>query len=86
MSETISVTITRQENYSFLVDFGENIPSMIADEPPPLGGGAGPSPERLLAAAVANCLCGSLLFAITKFKGNPGHLSATATCETGRNE
>ena len=86
MSETICVTITRQEKYRFLVDFGENIPSTVADEPPPLGDGAGPSPERLLGAAVANCLCGSLLFAIRKFKGDPGHMSATATCETGRNE
>ncbi|MBV8107051.1 MAG: OsmC family protein [Hyphomicrobiales bacterium] len=85
MSETICIKITRQEKYRFLVDFGESISSMLADEPPPLGDGAGPSPERLLAAAVANCLCGSLLFAIGKFKGDPGHMRATATCATGRN-
>ena len=86
MSETICVTITRQEKYKFLVDFGENIPQAIADEPPPLGNGAGPSAERLLAAAIANCLCASLVFAINKFRGDPGHMSATATCETARNE
>ncbi len=85
MSESSCVTVTRQEKYKFLVDFGENIPNMVADEPPPLGEGAGPSPERLLGAAIANCLCGSLVFAINKFKGDPGRLSATATCETGRN-
>ena len=86
MSETICVTITRQEKYKFLVDFGENIPQAIADEPPPLGDGAGPSAERLLAAAMANCLCASLVFAINKFRGDPGHMTGTATCETGRNE
>ncbi len=86
MSETICVTITRQEKYRFLVDFGEHVPTMIADEPPGLGDGAGPSPERLLGAAVANCLCGSLLFAINKFKGDPGQMIATATCEVSRNE
>ena len=86
MSETICVTITRQKKYRFLVDFGDNISNMVADEPPPLGEGAGPSPERLLGAAIANCLCASLVFAINKFKGDPGRLSATATCETGRNE
>ena len=53
---------------------------------PPLGEGAGPSPEQLLGAAVANCLCSSLLFAANNFKGDPGRLTATATCETGRNE
>jgi hypothetical protein len=34
MSETIRVTITRQEKYTFLVDFGESIPNIVADEPP----------------------------------------------------
>jgi organic hydroperoxide reductase OsmC/OhrA len=86
MSETICVTITRREKYKLLVDFGENIPQAIADEPPPLGDGAGPSAERLLAAAMANCLCASLAFAINKFMGDPGHMTCTATCETGRNE
>lgn len=86
MSETISITITRQENFRFLVDFGENIANMISDQPPPLGDNAGPSPEGLLGAAIANCLCSSLLFAINKFKGDPGRVSATATCETGRNK
>lgn len=86
MSETICVTITRQEKFRFRVVFGENIPNMISDEPPPFGDNAGPSPERLLGTAIANCLCSSLLFAINKFKGDPGQVSATATCETGRNE
>jgi organic hydroperoxide reductase OsmC/OhrA len=86
MSETICVTITRQEKYRFLVDFGENIPGIVSDEPPPLGDGAGPGPEWLLGAAIANCLCSSLVFAINKFKGDPGRVSATAICETGRNE
>lgn len=86
MSETICVTVARQEKYRFLIDFGEEIPQMVSDEPPPIGDNAGPSPERLLAAAMANCLCSSLLFAINKFKGDPGKVSATATCETGRND
>jgi organic hydroperoxide reductase OsmC/OhrA len=34
---------------------------------------------------MANCLCASLVFAINKFKGDPGRMCATATCETGRN-
>jgi organic hydroperoxide reductase OsmC/OhrA len=62
------------------------VPQTAADEPPPLGDGAGPSQEQLLGAAVANCLCASFLFAVSKFKGDPGRLTATAICETGRNE
>ncbi len=86
MSEAASVTITRQDKYRFLVDFGPGIAPSVADEPPPLGGGAGPSPQQLLAAAVANCLSASFLFASGKFKEDPGQLVASATCEVGRNE
>jgi uncharacterized OsmC-like protein len=86
MSEKICVTVTRQDKYRFLIDFGPGVPQAVGDEPPPLGDGAGPSPEGLLAAAVANCLCSSLVFAVNKFKGDPGRVTATATCETGRNE
>jgi len=59
---------------------------MVADEPAPLGDGAGPSPSQLLAAAVANCLSSSLLFAHGKFNEDPGRLTATAICQFGRNE
>ncbi|HUI21000.1 MAG TPA: OsmC family protein [Methylocella sp.] len=86
MGEEISVTVTREERYRFIVDFGAGIGNSIADEPPPLGDGAGPSPSQLLAAAVANCLSASLLFAHGKFKEDPGRLTTTAICEIGRNE
>jgi uncharacterized OsmC-like protein len=86
MSEPISVTITRQDRYKFLVDFGDGIATTVADLPPPLGEGAGPSPEHLLAAAVANCMSASFLFALAKFKEDPGRLTATVSCEMGRND
>lgn len=86
MSNDVSVTITRQDKYRFLVDFGPGLPPMTSDEPPPAGGGAGASPTQLLAAAVANCLSASLVFANAKFKEDPGALTATATCEIGRND
>lgn len=86
MSDQVTVTIERQGKYRFLVDYGANIPQSVADEPVPLGEGTGPSPSQLLAAAVANCLSASLLFACGKFKDDPGRLTATAVCEIGRNE
>lgn len=86
MSETVSITITQQENYQFLVDFGAAIPALLADEPAPLGAGAGPAPVQMLLAAVANCLSASLLFALRKFKQDPGTITATATCVVDRNE
>ncbi len=86
MNESASVTITRQSGYRFLVDFGPAIPQLLADEPAPLGQDAGPAPDHMLLAAVANCLSASLLFALQKFKQDPGALVATATPEVGRNE
>ncbi|MFO1079595.1 MAG: OsmC family protein [Reyranellaceae bacterium] len=86
MSERVSVTITRQDKYRFVVDFGGSLPAGLADEPPPLGEGSAPSPVQLLASAMANCLAASLVFAHGRYKEDPGAVTATATCEVGRNE
>jgi uncharacterized OsmC-like protein len=86
MSDQVSVTIRREEKYRFVVDFGPGLASSISDEPAPLGDGTGPAPTQLLAAAVANCLSASLLFAHGKFKEDPGALTTTAICRIGRNE
>ena len=86
MSENAQVTITRQSGYQFLVDFGEDLPQWLADEPEPLGQGSGPAPDHLLLAAVANCLSASLLFALQKFKQDPGRLVATAIPTVERND
>jgi len=86
MTESISVTITRQEKYKFVVDFGGAIPQSVGDLSPPLGDGDGPTPEHLLAAAVANCMAASFVFAHAKYKEDPGRVTATVACEIGRNE
>ena len=85
MSDAATVTLTRQSGYQFLVDFGPAIAQLTADEPPPLGAAAGPAPNHLLLAAVANCLSASLLFSLQKFKQDPGTLVATASAVVGRN-
>ncbi|MEY4507282.1 MAG: hypothetical protein RL297_1860 [Pseudomonadota bacterium] len=85
MNASTSVTITRQSGYRFLVDFSPNMPGLLSDEPPPLGEAVGPAPSQMLMAAVANCLSASLVFALQKFKQDPGALTATATAELGRN-
>jgi uncharacterized OsmC-like protein len=80
------VTITRQSGYQFLIDFAPGMAQWGTDEPPPLGQATGPAPNHMLMAAVANCLCASLIFALQKFKQDPGQLVATVTAEMGRNE
>lgn len=85
MSDNITITITRQQGYQFLVDFGGAVPVITADLPPPLGQGFGPSPEHLLLSAIANCLSASLLFSLQKYKQDPGTLRATAHATVDRN-
>lgn len=86
MSEqTIQVRLTQQQDYRFEVQFGDSVPALIGDEPPPLGSGQGPSPVQLLCAAVGNCLSDSLLFALRKFKQAPEPLRCEITADVGRN-
>jgi uncharacterized OsmC-like protein len=56
------------------------------DEPAPLGADAGPGPSQLLAAAVANCLCASLLFCARKARVETGRIRADVTASYVRNE
>jgi uncharacterized OsmC-like protein len=89
MSETqsFSLSLEQVDNYEFRVRFDEtSMPELVTDEPPPLGEEAGPNPSRLLVASVANCLAASLLFALRKFKNQPGGLTATAKATMARNE
>lgn len=89
MSETqsFSITIEQEQDYVFRVRFeGTEIPDLMTDEPAPLGGGSGPNPSRMLVAAVANCMGASLLFALRKYKNDPGPLTVKAIATMGRNE
>ena len=86
MSESqVTVRLSQRHDYQFDNQFGDGVPVLLTDEPPPLGQGAGPSPVQLLAAAVGNCLSDSLLFALRKFKQAPEPLHTEVTAEVGRN-
>ena len=84
---SFKVRLTQEESYQFRVAFDAPAAvSLLVDEPAPLGKNAGPNPARLVAAAVANCLSASLLFAVRKFKEEPGTLTAEAVTRITRNE
>ena len=84
-NEIVRVELAQQQDYRFAVRFGGGVAELVADEPPPLGIGAGPSPVQLLAAAVGNCLADSLLFALRKFKQKPEPISCVVEAGLGRN-
>ncbi|HIQ52670.1 MAG TPA: OsmC family peroxiredoxin, partial [Pseudomonas pachastrellae] len=69
MSEDrVEVTLEQQQGYRFEARFSNGTPSLITDEPAPLGTNQGPSPAQLLVTALANCLSDSLIFALGKFR------------------
>lgn len=78
-----SVKLELLENYLFQIDFGD-FGDLMTDEPEPLGNGEGPNPARLLAASVANCLAASLVFAIRKYKEDPGKVTAEVSGKLSR--
>lgn len=80
-----AVRISHKEGYQFVVDFGDALGSIGVDEPAPIGTGAGPSPEQLLVASVANCLCASLVFSLGKYGAQPRGLAAEARFQLHRN-
>ena len=82
---TITVLLEQQQDYRFRISFGGDIPTLTADEPPPLGQGRGPSPVQLLAASIGNCLSDSMLFTLRKFKQQPDPIRCEVQAEVGRN-
>ena len=82
-----SVVLTLDGKYRFDVDpMREEIPGFSIDEAPPLGDGAGPSPTRVLAAALASCLGSSLLFCLRKARVDVRGLRVEATGTYVRND
>ena len=83
--ESIHVQLHQKKDYQFDIHFGGDVPTVMGDEPAPLGLGQGPSPVQFLAAAVGNCLSDSLLFSLRKFKQSPEPLQCDVHAEVGRN-
>lgn len=85
MAHATTVKLKQEKDFRFAIDFAGGIPVLYGDETPPLGGGTGPNPAQLLAAAVGNCMSDSLLFAIRKFKQSPEPIQAEVTASIDRN-
>jgi len=86
-----SIRLERERGYRLRVDFdpageaglGERL--LTVDEGPPLGEGAGPSPERLLASAVGSCLAASLLYCLERAHAEVEGLAVEVSGTVARN-
>ena len=85
-TSTFTIELAQRADYCFEAHFDNPaLPTLVTDEPPPLGADNGPNPARLLGTAVANCLAASLLFALRKFRIDMEPLRAVATVAVQRN-
>jgi uncharacterized OsmC-like protein len=81
------ITLTSESGYRMTIDFGpKEWESLVLDEPPPLGSGTGPSPDQILAAAVAGCLVASLRYCLEKARIDVERVSARVRPSVARNE
>lgn len=85
MEEEPSIRIKHIDGYKFTIDFGQAVPALLVDEARPIGDGQGPSPEQILVASVANCLCASFAFASAKYKQEVQGYEAAARYRLERN-
>ncbi len=84
---SFTIELAQLADYRFEVHFDNpGVPALLTDEAAPLGSDTGPNPSRMLTVAVANCLSASLLFALRKFKNEPGAMRTQATTTLARNE
>ncbi len=88
MSESpdLRILLEQEGPYAFRVNFeGTDLDALHTDEPAPLGAGSGPNPSAMLLTAIANCLSASLLFALRKFRNEPGPIRAEIVARKERN-
>ena len=82
------VTITLARGYEFVAEFPDlpDAPSLLFDEPPPLGENRAPNAAAMVGAAVGNCLAASLAFCLRKSRVAVDDLRAHVVTHVNRNE
>lgn len=84
---SFTITIDSIRDYEFRVKLDkEQYAELLTDEPAPLGGDKAPNASRLLAAAVGNCLCASLVFCARKARAPLRGVHSEVTLHYTRNE
>jgi uncharacterized OsmC-like protein len=90
MSDPVSefaLHVEQVDGFEFRVRFDkEQYPDLRMDEPAPLGHDLAPSPARILAAAIGNCLAASLLFCMQRRRTPLRGVSADVKVSIARND
>ena len=83
----LRLRVEQIDGYEFRVRFdNERWHDLVVDEPSPLGRDAGPNSARILGAAIADCLCASLLYCMQKSGVSVGPIDADVVVDLARND
>lgn len=81
-----TVTLSRQQGYTFAAEYDGGWPPLTLDEPAPLGENQGPNASRVVGAAVGHCLASSLLFCLGKARVPVADLGVRVEGTVARND
>jgi uncharacterized OsmC-like protein len=86
METTHHVTLRRTRGFEFVAEFEDvpERPSILFDEPAPVGDSRAPNAAAVLGAAVGDCLAASLTFCLRRARLDPKHLTARVATHVGR--
>jgi uncharacterized OsmC-like protein len=82
------VTVRLARGYQFVAEFNDlpNAPSILFDEPEPLGSSRAPSAAAVLGAALGNCLAASLTFCLRRARMDVQDMTAQVTTHVAKND
>jgi uncharacterized OsmC-like protein len=82
------VTVRLARGYEFVAEFNDlpNAPSILFDEPEPLGGSHAPNAAAVLGAAIGNCLAASLTFCLRRARMDVQDMTAHVTTHVAKND
>jgi len=82
------VTVRLARGYQFVAEFNDlpDAPSILFDEPEPLGDSRAPSAAAVLSAAVGNCLAASLTYCLRRARMDVEGMTAQVTTHVAKND
>jgi uncharacterized OsmC-like protein len=85
---THHATVRLVRGYEFVAELTDlpDAPTIVFDEPAPVGHGRAPNATAVLGAAVGNCLAASLAFCLRRARIEPTELAAHVTTHVHRDE
>ena len=81
------VTLDQVEKYRFTVEFAEApFAPITVDEPPPVGGDAGPNPVQALTMAIGHCMSSTLVNTLERARVRVTPVRTSVSATIGVNE